>query len=165
MNLPALHLLRQNFPKAWLTLLADRSVALPDPVLDAPLTRPAGQETAVVVPAFERLLREAAPAGAEVQLDLWTKCEPGLVAPDSPAIRIAQDAFEESMGVRPLLIRTGGSISIVATLATLGMPVIVTGLSLSESNVHSPNERIPASYLDLGVRTVRELLRRLAELG
>ena len=27
MNLPALHQLRQNFPKAWLTLLADRSVA------------------------------------------------------------------------------------------------------------------------------------------
>lgn len=124
-----------------------------------------GQKTAVVAPAFERLLREAAPAGAEIQLDLWTKSEPCLVAPDSPAILIAQDAFEESMGVRPLLIRTGGSIPIVTTLSMLGIPAIVTGVSLSESNVHSPNERIPAAYLDLGVQTAAELLRRLAQLA
>ena len=124
-----------------------------------------GQQTSVVVPEFQRLVREAAPAGADVGVELWTKCEPGLVAPDSPAIRIVQDVFEETIGVRPLLIRTGGSIPIVATLTARGIPAIVTGFSLSESNVHSPNERIPATYLDLGVQTVRELLRRLAQLG
>ena len=124
-----------------------------------------GQQTAVVVPEFQRLVREAAPAGADVEVELWTKCEPCLVASDSPAIRITQDVFEESIGARPLLIRTGGSIPIVATLTARGIPAIVTGFSLSESNVHSPNERIPATYLDLGVQTVRELFRRLAQLG
>jgi len=124
-----------------------------------------GQETAVLVPVFQRLVREAAPAGADVEVELWTKGEPALVAPDSPAIRITQDVFEETIGTRPLLIRTGGSIPIVTTLTARGIPAIVTGFSLSESNVHSPNERIPAEYLDLGVQTVRELLRRLAELG
>jgi acetylornithine deacetylase/succinyl-diaminopimelate desuccinylase-like protein len=124
-----------------------------------------GQQAAVVAPVFERLLREAAPAGADVGVDLWTSGEPALVAPDSPAIRITQDVFEESFGVRPLLVRTGGSIPIVTTLTAFGIPAIVTGFSLAESNVHSPNERIPAAYLDLGVRTVRELLRRLADVG
>jgi acetylornithine deacetylase/succinyl-diaminopimelate desuccinylase-like protein len=124
-----------------------------------------GQQTAVVVPEFERLVREAAPAGADVEIELWTKGEPGLVAPDTPAIRIAQDVFEETIGVKPLLIRTGGSIPIVAAFTERGIPAIVTGFALSESNVHSPNERIPATYLDLGARTVRELLRRLAQLG
>lgn len=124
-----------------------------------------GQDTSVVVPQFSRLVLEAAPAGAEVDIKLWTKCEPGLVAPDSPAIRITQDVFEETVGARPLLLRTGGSIPIVTTFTERGIPAIVTGFSLSESNVHSPNERIPADYLDLGVRTVRELFRRLAELG
>jgi acetylornithine deacetylase/succinyl-diaminopimelate desuccinylase-like protein len=124
-----------------------------------------GQSSSVLVPEFERLVREAAPAGAEIEVALWTKGEPALVAPDSPAIRITQDVFEEAVGVRPLLIRSGGSIPIVTTLTGRGIPAIVTGFSLSESNIHSPNERIPASYLDLGARTVRELLLRLAELG
>ena len=124
-----------------------------------------GQQTSVIVPEFQRLVREAAPAGADVDVQLWTSCEPGLVAPDSPAIRIAQDVFEETVGTRPLLIRTGGSIPIVTTFTSRGIPAIVTGFSLSESNVHSPNERIPAEYLDLGARTIRELFLRLAQLG
>jgi acetylornithine deacetylase/succinyl-diaminopimelate desuccinylase-like protein len=124
-----------------------------------------GQQTAVVVPEFQRLVRETAPVGADVEVKLWTSCEPGLVAPDSPAIRIAQDVFEETVGARPLLIRTGGSIPIVTTLTGRGIPAIVTGFSLSESNIHSPNERIPAEYLDLGARTIRELFLRLAQLG
>ena len=124
-----------------------------------------GQSSRVVVPEFERLVREAAPPGAEVEIELWTKGEPALVAPDSPAIRITQDVFEAAVGVRPLLIRSGGSIPIVTTLTARGIPAIVTGFSLSESNIHSPNERIPAPYLDLGARTVRELLLRLAQLG
>ena len=42
-----------------------------------------------VAPEVERLLREAAPAGADVEVDLWSSAPPGLVPPDSPAIRSA----------------------------------------------------------------------------
>ncbi len=124
-----------------------------------------GQESALIAPVFDRLLREAAPPGADIQVDLWTTGEPSLVAAGSSAIRIAQDVFEEAIGVRPLLIRTGGSIPIVSTLSARDIPAIVTGFTLSESNIHSPNERIPSAYLDLGYATVRELLRRLADLA
>jgi acetylornithine deacetylase/succinyl-diaminopimelate desuccinylase-like protein len=43
--------------------------------------------------------------------------------------------------------------------------VVAAGLALEESNVHSPNERLPAEYLALGVDTVRETFTRLGELG
>ena len=36
----------------------------------------AGQDPAVIVPAFERLLREAAPEGAEVEVELWSTRRP-----------------------------------------------------------------------------------------
>ena len=118
-----------------------------------------------MAPVFERLLREAVPDGASVAVDLWTSSEPALVHPDSPAIVLAADAFEETTGVRPLLVRTGGSIPIVAALVKRGIPAVATGFALSDSNVHSPNERLVADYLPLGVRTAQALFRRFADLG
>jgi acetylornithine deacetylase/succinyl-diaminopimelate desuccinylase-like protein len=124
-----------------------------------------GQHPQEAAKTFERLVREAAPAGAQVDVDLWTSSNPALVPPDSRAITLAQDAFEATTGVRPLLVRTGGSIPIVATLVSRGIPSIVTGFALSDSNVHSPNERLVADYVPLGVRTAEELFRRFADLA
>jgi len=124
-----------------------------------------GQQSGVVAPELERLLREAAPEGAELDLQLWSTGEPAFVSPDAAAITITQDVFEDVVGTRPVLIRTGGSIPIVAALTARGIPAVVTGFALNESNVHSPNERIPSEYLELGYRTVRELFRRLGELA
>jgi hypothetical protein len=44
------------------------------------------------------------------------------------------------------------------------VPAIVTGFALNDSNIHSPNERLLAKYLPLGVATAAELFRRLAAL-
>ena len=43
--------------------------------------------------------------------------------------------------------------------------MIAAGFALEESNVHAPNERMPAEYLALGVDTVCETYRRLGELA
>jgi len=71
----------------------------------------------------------------------------------------------QRLGVRPLLVRTGGSLPIVPALADQGIPAIVTGFDLPNGNVHSPNERLLLEYLPLGVATARELFRRFAALG
>jgi len=123
-----------------------------------------GQSVGEIAPVFERLLRESAPAGAEVGVELWSSSEPGLIPPDAPAVRLALDAFEHVVGTRPLLIRSGGSIPIVPALSARGIPAIVTGFAEKDSNIHSPNERIRADYLPLGVATAEELFRRLADL-
>jgi acetylornithine deacetylase/succinyl-diaminopimelate desuccinylase-like protein len=80
-------------------------------------------------------------------------------------VQLGLDAFEHTTGVRPLLVRSGGAIPLVSELAIAGVPTIVTGFALNESNVHSPNERIPAEYLVRGVETVAAVYRHLAELG
>jgi acetylornithine deacetylase/succinyl-diaminopimelate desuccinylase-like protein len=124
----------------------------------------AGQDPNDVAEVFERLLREAAPAGAELELTLHSANPPALVPPDSAAVRLASDAVEHVVGRRPLLVRSGGSIPLVAALSERGIPAIVTGFSLPNSNLHSPNERLVADYLPLGVATAEELFRRLAGL-
>jgi acetylornithine deacetylase/succinyl-diaminopimelate desuccinylase-like protein len=123
-----------------------------------------GQSAALVAQAFERLLRDAAPDGAELEVELVSHAEPGLVAPDAPALALAREAFERVLGSPPVLVRVGGSIPIVASLGARGIPAIVTGLATKDANAHSPNERFPAEYLTLGVEAVRETYRRLGEL-
>jgi len=124
-----------------------------------------GQTTAAMAPVFERLLREAAPAGATVEVELWSTGEPGYVDPAEPVLALAQDAFEQVLGARPVLTRSGGSIPVVASLVACGVPAIVTGFARPTAQMHSPNERIPAAALREGLETIVETLRRLGQLG
>lgn len=124
-----------------------------------------GQSTAEIGPVFERLLRDAAPEGASVEVELWSTGEPGYVDPETPAVKLAQDAFEHVTGTRPLLVRSGGSIPVVAALGERGVPAIVTGFARPTAKLHSPNENFPAAALRQGLETTVELLRRFAQLG
>ena len=45
-----------------------------------------------------------------------------------------------------------------------GIPTIITGFGLPDSQVHSPNERLRADYVPLGISAARELFRGLAAL-
>jgi len=123
-----------------------------------------GQHPDTIGPVVERLMREAAPEGAEVEIELWSAAPPGLIPPDSAAIRLGQDAFERVIGARPLLLRAGGTLPIVPALADKGIPTIVTGFDLPEGNLHSPNERLLVEHIPLGVAAARELFVSLAGL-
>ena len=72
--------------------------------------------------------------------------------PDSPAIQLGLEAFEQVLGVQPLLVRAGGTLPIVPALADKGIPTVLTGFGLPESNVHSPNERFLVRYFEAGRR-------------
>ena len=123
-----------------------------------------GQSVEEIAPAVEELLRGAVPAGAELELERWASSPPGLVRPDEAAIRLGLDAFERALGVRPLLVRSGGSLPIVPALADKGIPTVITGFDLPEGNIHSPNERLWVEYFPLGVAAARELFLGYAAL-
>ena len=82
----------------------------------------------------------------------------GLVDPNAPAVKLGQDAFEAVLGARPLLIRSGGTLPIVPALARRGIPAVLTGFALAESNIHSPNERLLVEYVPRGIDVACELL-------
>jgi len=123
-----------------------------------------GQKVDEIVPEVERILREAAPDGADVQVELWSSSPPGLVPPDAKAIQLGLDAFERALGRRPALIRSGGTLPIVPALTDKGIPTVITGFGLPDSQVHSPNERLVAEYVPLGIKSARELYLAFAEL-
>jgi acetylornithine deacetylase/succinyl-diaminopimelate desuccinylase-like protein len=124
-----------------------------------------GQTPTAVAPEVERLLHEAAPEGATVEVEeLPGSTRPGLVPADSDVVKIAQDAFEHAFGVRPILTRSGGTLPIMPALMDKGIPTILTGFALPESNVHSPNERMLVEFFPRGVDTIKELYTRLGDL-
>jgi acetylornithine deacetylase/succinyl-diaminopimelate desuccinylase-like protein len=123
-----------------------------------------GQDPDEISPVFERLLREAAPEGAEVTIERWSSAPAGLIPPEAPAIQLGLDAFERVIGTRPLLIRVGGTLPIVPALADKGVPTVLTGFDLPEGNIHSPNERLLVEHIPLAVDAARELFRAFGQL-
>jgi acetylornithine deacetylase/succinyl-diaminopimelate desuccinylase-like protein len=122
------------------------------------------QDEAEMAAELERLLREAAPEGADVEIVCQAKSPAALVQPDEPAIQLGLDAFERVIGTRPLLLRVGGSLPVMSALEQKGVPTILTGFDLPEGNIHSPNERFRVEHIELGVATAKELYTSLAKL-
>jgi acetylornithine deacetylase/succinyl-diaminopimelate desuccinylase-like protein len=123
-----------------------------------------GQDPDEIAAAVRTLIGAATPTGAEVELVYAGGSKPGIIDVDSPAIELGLDAFERVLGVRPLLVRAGGTMPVLGALVDRGLPTILTGFGLLDSNVHAPNERLPAEYVPLGIRAVRELFVSLGDL-
>jgi len=68
------------------------------------------------------------------------------------------------IGIRPALIRSGGTLPIVPALSQRGIPTIITGLSLPDANIHSPNERMLVEYVPLGIAAARAVLQEFSAL-
>jgi acetylornithine deacetylase/succinyl-diaminopimelate desuccinylase-like protein len=123
-----------------------------------------GQKVSRIAATVERLLREAAPEGAELTVEVRAAAPPGVVAPNAKAIRLGLNAFERVLGVRPVLARSGGSLPILAALADRGIPTIFTGFALPDANVHAPNERLLTEYIPLSIAAARALFEEFAAL-
>ena len=124
-----------------------------------------GQDPGRIFATASRLLREALPPGADMKIEPENTAPPGRVPPDAPAIRLALDAWERSLGRRPLLVRAGGTLPIFPALEAKGIPTVATGFALPESAAHSPNERMRVQDIQRAVNAAQELFRSWSELG
>jgi acetylornithine deacetylase/succinyl-diaminopimelate desuccinylase-like protein len=125
-----------------------------------------GQDPDEILLAFERLVRDALPAGAELAIEVRNRAHPALTPSDARALGLVADAFERVVGARPLLVRSGGTLPIYAGLVRQGIPTLATGFGIeSECNVHAPNENVPEGAIVLGVETMREAFKALGALG
>jgi acetylornithine deacetylase/succinyl-diaminopimelate desuccinylase-like protein len=112
---------------------------------------------------FERLMRDAAPPGADLTFHHHTG-EPSFFDPESPALKLAGQALARATGTEPVYLRSGGSIPVVADFAAAGIPTIVSGFSLPDDAFHAPDESYRLRSLELGEAASRELLQALAGL-
>ncbi|MGC4006448.1 MAG: dipeptidase [Pirellulales bacterium] len=83
---------------------------------------------------------------------------------DSPYLAAAERAIEHGFGVRPVLIREGGSIPITTTFREiLGVDTLLLGWGLDDDNTHSPNEKFHLADFHRGIKSSSRLWKELAE--
>lgn len=80
----------------------------------------------------------------------------GYVCPITlPAYKAAEAAFEKAFGRRPLPVRRGGSIPIIADFErVLGIKTILMGFGLESNAIHSPGENFPLDVFRKGIEAV-----------
>ncbi len=89
----------------------------------------------------------------------------GYVCPiDIPAYKAAEKAYAEVYGVRPVPVRTGGSIPIIPTFEDiLGIKSVLMGFGLESDAIHSPNENFPVDQFLKGIKTIPLFYKYFAE--
>ncbi len=115
--------------------------------------------------ALERRLRELCPRGITMEL-IDFHGAPGVVVPlDSPYVAAAQRAIEAGFGRRPVFMREGGSIPVVATFHDLlGVDTLLLGWGLDDDNAHAPNEKFCLADFHRGIKASATLWHELAQI-
>jgi len=113
-----------------------------------------------IIELMEKYIESVAPDYVTVKIRP-THGGQGYVCPiDIPAYKAAERAMETGFGKKPLAVRRGGSIPIIATFEeVLGLKTILMGFGLEENGIHSPNESCRLDFFYKGIESVAEFYR------
>jgi acetylornithine deacetylase/succinyl-diaminopimelate desuccinylase-like protein len=141
-----------------------RTIVPPVACCDLSVRLAPGQDPEAISTALGALLRGGLPEGAELTYSA-VLASASRFDPESEPLRIARAALARACGREPVLIRTGGSLPVLAAFSERGIPTIVSGFGLPQDAFHAPDESFALTSLDLGRRAARALYEDLAGLG
>jgi acetylornithine deacetylase/succinyl-diaminopimelate desuccinylase-like protein len=114
---------------------------------------------------FEKHFLSLAPAGVKVKVEYLHGGEAYVSPIDIPEYQAASLALQQSFGIKPIPVRSGGSIPIVATFEkVLGIKSILMGFGLETDAIHSPNENFPLHNFIKGIETIPLFFKNYAQL-
>jgi acetylornithine deacetylase/succinyl-diaminopimelate desuccinylase-like protein len=92
--------------------------------------------------------------------------EPAVTPIDSIGYKAASMAYETTFGKKPIPVRSGGSIPIVAMFEkVLGTKTILMGFGLDSDAIHSPNEHYGLFNFYKGIETIPYFYKHFTELS
>ena len=104
---------------------------------------------------FQKHFESLAPAGIKVVVTPHHGGEPVVTPIDSLAYQAASFAYETTFGKKPIPVRSGGSIPIIALFEqVLGLKTIMMGFGLDSDAIHSPNEHFGLFNFYKGIETI-----------
>lgn len=119
-----------------------------------------------IATAFAAAVTALTPAGYTSEVRILNRADPVLLDTSSRYIQAAVASLERVFGARPVFVRSGGSIPIVALFSSeLKVPSIMMGFGLTDDGLHAPNEKFALTSFYGGIRAVADLFLRLGEAG
>ncbi len=124
------------------------------------------QESKKVEQLFKDYFESIAPETVNVKVEFLHGGE-GYVSPtDTLAYQAASKAFETTYGIKPVPVRSGGSIPIISLFEkVLGLKSILMGFGLDEDAIHSPNESYNLNQFRKGIETIPWFYKYFTEMN
>jgi acetylornithine deacetylase/succinyl-diaminopimelate desuccinylase-like protein len=113
------------------------------------------QDSTKITKLFKEHFLSIAPPYVKVEVDYLHGGE-GYVSPTNTIeYQAASKAYEQTFGIKPIPVRSGGSIPIISLFEKiLGIKSILMGFGLESDAIHSPNENYPLAQFFKGIETI-----------
>ncbi len=114
---------------------------------------------------FKDHFESIAPDSVTVEVTPHHGGDPYVSPTDNRGYKAASAAYEDTFGKKPIPVRSGGSIPIVALFEReLGVKSILMGFGLDTDAIHSPNEHYGVFNYFKGIETIPQFFKHFAEM-
>ncbi|KAA9325381.1 dipeptidase [Adhaeribacter soli] len=124
------------------------------------------QTSEEITEKFQKHFEAIAPVSVKVLVKPHHGGEPVVTPTNSVAYQAASRAYETTFGKKPIPVRSGGSIPIVAMFkSVLGTDTVMMGFGLDSDAIHSPNESYGLFNYYKGIETIPYFYQYFAEMS
>jgi len=124
------------------------------------------QDPKRITELFQKHFESLAPKSVKVKVTPHHGGEPAVTPINSIGYEAASMAYEQSFGKKPIPVRSGGSIPIVAMFEKeLGLKTVLMGFGLDSDAIHSPNEHFGLFNYYKGIETIPYFYKYFTELS
>ena len=112
------------------------------------------QDPAEVDHLFRRHIARITPPTVRSTVRTLSSAKPAVVDPKNAFLNAAVLAYRKGFGVRPVFVRSGGSMPAVSVFwELLGIPTVLMGFALPDDGMHAPNEKFHLPNFHRGIAT------------
>ncbi len=124
------------------------------------------QNSEKIMKIFSDYFKSIAPKSVKVKVTPHHGGEPVVTPSTTAAYKAASMAMETTFGKKPVPVRSGGSIPIVAMFKSeLGLDSVLMGFGLDSDAIHSPNEHYGVFNYFKGIETIPYFYKNFAALS
>lgn len=124
------------------------------------------QDSEKITQLFKAHFEKIAPKSVKVDVRPHHGGEGAVTPVDSIAYQAASKAMEETFGKKPVPVRSGGSIPIIASFEKiLGLKTVLFGFGLDSDAIHSPNEHYGVFNYFKGIETIPLFYKYFTEMS
>ncbi len=122
------------------------------------------QDPKVIVEQIHRHIQAVCPPGVTIEIINHSGGGAVLLDVKTPGVRAAVKAIEAGFGSKPVFMREGGSIPVVAQIKQqLNVDTLLLGWGQNDDNLHGPNEKFSLEDFHRGIKSLTHLYSELSE--